>query len=722
MSRLLALLVVAVAALPASPQLANLCPPASGEDFRGQDLTDHNFQGRDLTGANFTGVVLNGARFDGATLTGAVFGRARLGPSTKGPVSFLRADLTRACLAETALTRANLQFATVTCTDFSRADLTEAVFASKPVIDPAQQCRTKFNGATLKLGQFPVSLWRYTDFTDANFVNAVPDSFSFAGLDLTDAILAGVKLASFDFRKATLTNADFRRADLRGAKLDGATAFGIRLERARLDFSTAAEARFFGRVGAVDRGADLRGAVAQNVTWNGASLQEANLRNANFAGANLSEADLTGAILAGGDGLDAVQLNGAVLNGATLTSAQLNDVSFQNTRLIGAKILGTVMTETDFSNATMPGVQFDDSTFMGVTFRGSSMENASFRGATFTVSKSTQKGVDLSCTQLGGADVRVKSIDAVTFLSAVMPREPCLPEAGGTFFCGVEPAGRTPYGRTERPALQIEVLCPNGERAKCEGEQWVIPNWTTTFCNREGRPEVVWVPPARNPPDEPVVEIPDPNFRRCLQRQFFGEQKPIPKDFAAKVQEIDCANQQIADATGLQAFTGLLRLNLTSNQLADGGVFSDLENLEVLKVAGNRLTSLELGEPRALTYLDAADNRIKLVRGLVSADLQYLDLSGNELTGSLDVSVQTRLFYLDLSRNGLTDVGLLDGLASLAYLHLAGNDLTTVGSLRGLYDAGTLEHLSLRGNLRFDCGSLKLDGTPLLKASQCGVP
>jgi len=81
------------------------------------------------------------------------------------------------------------------------------------------------------------------------------------------------------------------------------------------------------------------------------------------------------------------------------------------------------------------------------------------------------------------------------------------------------------------------------------------------------------------------------------------------------------------------------------------------------------------------------------------------------------VSIQTLLFYLDLSRNGLADVGLLGGLASLAYLHLARNDLTTVGSLRGLYEAGTLEHLSLGGNSRFDCSSLDLGGTSLLEAA-----
>ncbi len=80
------------------------------------------------------------------------------------------------------------------------------------------------------------------------------------------------------------------------------------------------------------------------------------------------------------------------------------------------------------------------------------------------------------------------------------------------------------------------------------------------------------------------MNVPDPNFKKCLQTQLFGSGVPpkdITKTFAATVQEINCSANGIKDSTGLEAFTGLTELDLSANQLTDGSVYHRLTNLQI---------------------------------------------------------------------------------------------------------------------------------------------
>jgi uncharacterized protein YjbI with pentapeptide repeats len=715
------------------------CPAATGKDYSNQNLTDQNFSRKDLTGANFTNAILNGAQFVGTTLKNAVFSGASLAPSAKQNVNFTAADLTGACFQNTKLTRANLQFANVTCTDFSNADLTNAVFALLPKIVPAaapgqpQPCRTKFVKATMKIDQFPTRLWGYTDFTNTNFVDLTPGSFSLHGVDITGAMLGGVKMAGFDLTNSILTSVDLSCADLRGAHLDNATAYGLSLNHANAAFATAEKIVLF-NAATPTLVSDLRNLLAQKADFSGGSnMTSANLRNANFGGARLANANLTNAILEAGEGLNSAQLTAADLSNTTFSGAHLNAVSFQNTRLTNATFYGTTLSNTDLSNAVMPGASFQQSTLQGVTFQGSAIQNVSFKNATLSASPSTGSGVNFNCALLGGVDFTNTTINAASFNAAVLPPyTSCCSQVGGTFFCGIEPASQSPYGPTVLPVLQAQVTCPNGDIASCSATEWVIPNWQTTLCNSQGATQQVWVPPDCHlpPPAGTVVNIPDPNFKKCLHDQFFGPTAPpkdITKVFAATVQEINCSARGITDSTGLEAFTGLAQLDLTANQLTDGAVYANLVNLQVLKVPNNKLPLLNLSGLNNLTYVDASNNQINQVNGFVSTYLQYLDLSNNQLSGSFPLTIQSSLFFADLSHNSLTGIGTgdLSGFTSMAYLYLENNKLTTIGSLKTIADAGTLQHINLGCNLGFNCASLQLSSTGpegvLLAASNCGV-
>ncbi len=257
-------------------------------------------------------------------------------------------------------------------------------------------------------------------------------------------------------------------------------------------------------------------------------------------------------------------------------------------------------------------------------------------------------------------------------------------------------------------------VCPDGEPAICSGKTWLLPNWKTTVC---GPPETRWVPPPPEPPPPgKTVDIRDENFRRCLSKQFFGvEDRPIPTDFAATVQEINCASRGIADATGLEAFTTLRKLTFTSNKLTNGEIFGKLGKLQILQVSDNQLTTLNV-RIDSLKSVNAANNAIQQVSGLETVDLEYLDLSHNQLA-RFALDSQRSLFYADLSHNVLTSVGdLSNGFTALAYLYLQNNDLTTIGSLA---DSTKLTYLSLGSNPKFKCETLKVS-QEILDASNCG--
>lgn len=709
----LAALLVAAQAL-----AQNGCPPPTGTDFSGQNLVNHNFSSQDLRGANFTGAKLDGAQFVGANLEGAIFPSATLAPTSRGPVRFLSANLTRTCFQGTQLTKVDFQYATFACTDFSDSDLTEAELG-RPALDRGPSLcgnRTRFAGATMRIRQIPVSLWRYADFTRTRFVDLA--SFSFRGLDLTDSIFAGVKLAGFDFTGATLTNADLSGTDLRGATLDGVKATHLILTRAdfRLGNATPVDLTGGGKPEAPNfTGASLRGLRGQDAELSGAVLNQAVLRGATLTGANLRGAQLQGVLASPGEGFRAADFADTGLTKTDFDRAQLNSANFRDARLLGARITNVIAADAEFPNATMAGVHLDGSTFKGVSFRGATMENASFEKVTFERSPATDKRVDLECTQLGGAALVAivpPAEDVVTFIGAVMPAaKDC--RTTPTLYCGTELAAQMTYGPTATPNLTNSENCPTGNFLRCSGDDWRLPGWKTTAC---GEPEKRWTPPPPQPaPPEQTVDIPDERLRLCLAFQFFGFEGPITPEFAATVREINCTRQRIADATGLEAFTNLQTLILPGNRLTKGEIFGRLKRLRRLNVAENALTSLDVSGG-ALKSLIAPNNAITTVTGLDHAQLEYIDLSRNQLT-EFALDTQHSAFHADLSNNRLTRIGDLSGdYPELVSLYLANNNLKTIGTLAG---ARNLTYLTLGGNDGFDCNALQID-KELLEASDCG--
>jgi hypothetical protein len=305
------------------------------------------------------------------------------------------------------------------------------------------------------------------------------------------------------------------------------------------------------------------------------------------------------------------------------------------------------------------------------------------------------------------------------------PKDCCRQAGGTTYYCGIDPFTQSAYRSTSLPTLTSVVTCPNGDQAVCSDAQWTVPGWRTTACNAQGLAEQIWSPPrCGGDGGGETVHIPDPKFLECLQVAFFGsaQDQKIPTELAKTIREISCPGRGITDVTGLGAFSALRNLDLSNNNITDGSIFSELPNLGMLMLKGNKLTQLRLSRLRNLRYLDASHNRIRgTITGWVSANLEYLNLSYNQLSGELPIDDQDDLFFVDLSHNSLNDVGDdLSRLSSLVFLRLHNNALERIGSLKELSASGTLRHLSLACNPEFDCASLDLGGTQLLENSFCG--
>ena len=91
----------------------------------------------------------------------------------------------------------------------------------------------------------------------------------------------------------------------------------------------------------------------------------------------------------------------------------------------------------------------------------------------------------------------------------------------------------------------------------------------------------------------------------------------------------------------------------------------------------DRSGAITVAEMEALTGIRARNKGISNLTGLDRAvNITVLDLTGNNLSGSIDLNDWPKLRTIVLTRNSLTDIGDLRGHKKLKYLWVAENNLT----------------------------------------------
>jgi hypothetical protein len=135
-------------------------------------------------------------------------------------------------------------------------------------------------------------------------------------------------------------------------------------------------------------------------------------------------------------------------------------------------------------------------------------------------------------------------------------------------------------------------------------------------------------------------------------------------------------NTQFTDLTGIEDFTALTYLNVSLNQLTSLDVSNNTALTYLDVTANHQLTSLDVSNNTALEYLVCTDNQLTSLDVSNNPNLIEFWCSHNQLT-SLDVSNNTALTYLNVSLNQLTSLDVSQNTA-LTDLRCSHNQLTSL--------------------------------------------
>lgn len=204
-------------------------------------------------------------------------------------------------------------------------------------------------------------------------------SLSLRGRDLRYARLDRVGLHQADLTGANLDGASLVGADLRGALMGCADLGELLLSGNRAAaFCTSARAANLSEArlaGARMAGIDLRGSRLVKAQLDGAALDHAVLTGANFSSAVLDNAGIMGAWLHGASILQA-SLRGADLSGAKLQLADFTGAGMQGANLSRANLEGSTLRNAELEGASLAGAVLHGASMAGARIQGSDMTGA----------------------------------------------------------------------------------------------------------------------------------------------------------------------------------------------------------------------------------------------------------------------------------------------------------------------------------------------------------
>ncbi len=170
--------------------------------------------------------------------------------------------------------------------------------------------------------------------------------------------------------------------------------------------------------------------------------------------------------------------------------------------------------------------------------------------------------------------------------------------------------------------------------------------------------------------DDDAVEegfhIADAALEQCVRGTLGMEDGDLEEGDVAELAHLTCADQDIADVTGLEYFHGLRSLSLWENQITDIGPLSGLTNLQSLQLGNNHIDDITpLAGLTELTRLGLSANGIddlEALSGLVR--LQWLNLDSNAISGGdcEQLCGLSELRWLTVEHNVIGNEDVLDCL------------------------------------------------------------
>jgi hypothetical protein len=196
--------------------------------------------------------------------------------------------------------------------------------------------------------------------------------------------------------------------------------------------------------------------------------------------------------------------------------------------------------------------------------------------------------------------------------------------------------------------------------------------------------------------EEVGTYIPDANFLRALKGLFggFSGTNPLTPSQAAGVSNLNIANEEITNLTGIEWFSGITSLQCHNNLLTSLDV-SECTALQDLVCQGNRLASLDVSGCTALQSLSCNNNDLVSLDVSTNTALYHLRCDSNPTLETLTFGANTSLTYFDCTGDKLLGLDLSRIVTSKDYAFATfdcsgnpGNNLGEFFIVRG-YDANS---------------------------------
>ncbi|MFD2561685.1 InlB B-repeat-containing protein [Aquimarina rubra] len=161
-----------------------------------------------------------------------------------------------------------------------------------------------------------------------------------------------------------------------------------------------------------------------------------------------------------------------------------------------------------------------------------------------------------------------------------------------------------------------------------------------------------------------LVNIPDANLKAYLVGNNAintnGDMEIQCTEASAYSIPLNIQSQNVADATGIQAFTSIIELRAGFNQLSTLDL-TGMNNLEQLYVTNNQLNTINLSGVPNLKNLQIHNNQLTFLDVSNVTQLEGLNFSDNMLA-NIDLSTNANLKFLVCYRNQLTNLDVSSNL------------------------------------------------------------
>ncbi|MFL0108375.1 InlB B-repeat-containing protein [Tenacibaculum maritimum] len=218
---------------------------------------------------------------------------------------------------------------------------------------------------------------------------------------------------------------------------------------------------------------------------------------------------------------------------------------------------------------------------------------------------------------------------------------------------------------------------------------------------------------------EPVVYIPDPNFKAYLTKNPFintNNDDEIQVTEATKYSEYiyipnreQSESKKIKDLTGIEAFINLTELNCNYNLISQLNLSKNTK-LKRVHCSNNKLTSLNIGSNLVLEELYVDNNQITNLDTSNALNLIKLAVNSNQIS-TIDLSKNLNLKDFSCSNNQLTELSTIHN-KNLEWLLCKNNQLTNL-------DLSGMRNLIVADCSNNQIADLTISNTPKLKDLSC---